>query len=193
MVGRRETRHHSMVSAHIFVMENIFRWLFVSPPNRSEKMFSFISFFLFAYLGTSREDLGWAERPSNREDVVEGHFHDFFTFHFVSGPFQSRSVGFYCISSFQISGTWYSNINGHYGQLVGQAKNHIWFELYLCIFGYDSSMAKTKEKKCCQRKKNYSRGRGGHDFWGTLWKIKTVRWWPEKTIITVHLWESLGT
>lgn len=76
-----------MVSTYIFVMENIFGSLIVSLGKD-------VSFYLFFCLHIYENG-----------DVVEGHFLSFsryLYFSFRFRPFESRSVDFYCVSSFQI-------------------------------------------------------------------------------------------
>lgn len=132
METRREIRHHSMVSSNTrtrtqerthFCYGKYFRLLFVSPPYRSEKMFSFISF-LFAYLRISKR---WGQ-----EDVVEGHsFHPLphhspvflILFIFIRKPF-----GWFLLYFISFK---YRKRDSQI-LMVGQARNY-----YLnCIFGY---------------------------------------------------------
>lgn len=183
--GRWERRrhHHSMVSAHIFVMENIFVWLFVSPPYRSEKMFSFISFFVCIFRRSIEMRWDGVEKP-----LLKGIFTISLLFISFRGPFQSRSVGFYCISSFQISGE--RDIQILMVTTVswsGQARNYIWFELYLWIFGYDSSKTKTRKRKNVANGRRITVGMGM--TFGQLYE-KSKKYANDRgKLSTVHLWK----
>lgn len=85
---RREIRHLANGQHTYFCYGKYFRSSFVSATHRLEKMLSFISVFVCIF--TKMKTMGPGRRGWRAFSFLSFHFR----------PFESRSVGFYCISSF---------------------------------------------------------------------------------------------